>query len=156
MKLIPVDPDNDHHLQVLWDLLAQREPWQNISHKEMPTPAQHCRFVANHPYEAWYIIRVGDYLHIPPDILPTGEANVGAIYLSKPGGPSIPGNEIGIDISRPYQGLGYGARAIKLLMEMHGPRRYVANTAPGNEASQALFKSLGFKLVQHSYARDLA
>ena len=40
-------------------------------------------------------------------------------------------------------------------MEMHGERRYIANTAPGNEASQALFKSLGFKLCQFTFAKEV-
>jgi RimJ/RimL family protein N-acetyltransferase len=143
VRLIPVDPHNATHLKVLWELLEQRPAENNISHREMPTMAQHCRFVANAPYEFWGLIDVDHHI-------------IGAIYLSKPGGPSVLGNEIGIDIFRVHQGKGYGAQAVKLLMEMHGPRRYVANTAPGNEASQALFKSLGFKLCQYTYALEAA
>jgi RimJ/RimL family protein N-acetyltransferase len=153
VKLIPVDSSNEQHVQVLWDLLAQRQPWQNISHSEMPTPAQHCRFVANHPYEAWYLIEAAVH---DPGAGTLWAGIVGAIYLSKPGGPSVPGNEIGIDILAPFWGFGLGKKAISLLMEFHGPRRYIANVAPGNEASQALFKSLGFKLCQHTYSLEAA
>ena len=141
MKLIPIR-HYENSVRILWDLLEQRDPSQNISHKEMPTREAHEHFCLFHPYADWNIIDV--------DGKPTG-----AIYLSKAGSPSVPGNEIGIDLFREHQGKGYGTQAVKLLMEMHGPRRYCANTSPGNEASQALFKSLGFRLVQHTYAKEV-
>ena len=140
MKLIPIE-DRSDAAHILWDLLAQRSPEQNISHKEMPSWDDHVSFVRNHPYAFWALIE-------------TASGIVGAIYLSKPGGPSVPGNEIGIDIFSWAQGQGHGTEAVKLLMEMHGPLRFIANTAPGNEASQALFKSLGFRLVQFTYAKE--
>lgn len=146
MKLIPVDPGNDNHLKALFYLLDDRPPENNISHREMPTWEQHNAFVANHPYEFWGLIDPARYHFV--------DHFVGAIYLSKPGSPSVPGNEIGIDIFKEFQGKGYGTQAVKLLMEMHGERRYIANTAPTNEASQALFKSLGFKLCQFTFAKE--
>lgn len=155
MKLIPIFDlaleSTKHPAKVLWDLLDQRSPENNISHRQMPSWDEHVAFVQGHPYEAWYLIvdvirdrRAPAY---SPEV-------IGAIYLSKPGSPSVPGNEIGIDIFKEYQGKGYGTQAVKLLMEMHGERRYIANTSPTNEASQALFKSLGFKLVQHTFALE--
>ncbi len=141
MRLIPVSARDYFAPAVLWDLLEQRPPENNISHKEMPKWVDHVAFVENHPYEFWGLIQVDGVC-------------VGAIYLSKPGSPSIPGNEIGIDIFKRHRGKGYGKQAVKMLMEMHGDRRYIANTAPGNEASQALFKSLGFKLCQYTYASE--
>lgn len=141
MKLIPVEREDLWATQILWDLLVQRPAENNISHREMPTWEEHALFVRENPYADWRIIDVD-------------RQSIGAIYLSKPGSPSVPGNEIGIDIFKEFQGKGYGAQAVKMLMEMHGARRYCANTSPTNEASQALFKSLGFKLCQFTFAKD--
>lgn len=140
MKLIPIENRSDA-IQILWDLLAQRDSSQNISHKCMPTPDGHVAFVVNHPYLAWYLIDAAGI--------------VGAIYLSLPSSPSVPGNEIGIDIFKQYQGKSFGTEAVKLLMEMHGPRRYIGNVSPSNEASQALFKGLGFRLCQYTYELEV-
>jgi RimJ/RimL family protein N-acetyltransferase len=144
VKLIPVDPANEQHVRVTWDVLAQRRAEENISHREMPTLAQHCRFLAKHPYEAFNVIEVDDVL-------------VGKIYLTfPPAAPSLPGNEIGFDILREHQRKGYASQAIKLLMQMHGPRRYIFNVNPKNEASRALIESLGGSLCQHTYELEAA
>ena len=140
MKLIPIE-DRSDAAHILWDLLAERPANANISHREMPTWDAHVAFVRNNPYAFWGLIE-------------TMHGIVGAIYLSKPGGPSVPGNEIGIDIFSWAQGQGHGTEAVKLLMEMHGDRRYIANVSPRNEASQALFKSLGFRLCQFTFAKE--
>lgn len=116
--------------QVLYDLLRERDETINISHKRMPSWDEHIRFVESAPYEAWYLI-------CDPDPL-------GSIYLSRQ-------NEIGVFVFKEYQGLGYGRRAIKALMEKHGKRRYLANINPRNERSANLFASLGFNLIQHTY-----
>ena len=142
MKLIPV-ARYIGAVHVLWKLLAQRDLSQNISHREMPTWEAHCLFVLGHPYQSW-------------DIIEVDERAIGAIYLSKPGGPSVPGNEIGIDLFPDYRHKGLGKQAVQMLMERHGNLRYTANTAPANEASQALFKSLGFKLAQFTYVLEAA
>ena len=70
---------------------------------------------------------------------------VGAIYLTM-------NNEIGIGIFSWAQGQGYGPAAIMLLMTEYGPRRFLANVAPGNEVSRAMFEKLGFKHVQDTFA----
>lgn len=100
----------------------------SISHRAMPSWSDHIKFMESKPYEAWYII--GD--------------DYGVCYLSKQ-------NEIGVFLFREFRGMGYGPRAIKALMAKHGPRRYLANVNPRNEASATVFRNLGFKLVQHTY-----
>ena len=35
-------------------LLAEREPHENISHREVPTWADHCAFMQSRPHAAWY------------------------------------------------------------------------------------------------------
>jgi RimJ/RimL family protein N-acetyltransferase len=117
--------------QILYQLLHEREPHVNISHRVMPTWQQHRKFIEQRPYRAWYLIKAGsDY--------------VGAIYLTSM-------NEIGIGILAQCQGHGFGARAVRLLMRRHGRRRYLANLNPRNDRSRRMFERLGFAIIQHTY-----
>ena len=54
----------------LYTLLSQRRSSVNISHKKMPTYAEHIRFVKSKPYSKWYILSYQ-------------RKKIGAIYLSK-------------------------------------------------------------------------
>lgn len=117
--------------QVLYDLLSERDETVNISHRRMPTWAEHVQFVESGPYRAWYLICYGDCC--------------GACYLTR-------NDEIGVQIFKKYQGWGIGPAAVMALMEKHGPRRYLANINPHNERSASMFCRLGFNLVQHTYA----
>ena len=62
----------------LYELLKNKDPNANISHKTMPNYDKHVEFVISEPYTSWYIIKAD-------------KKNVGAIYLSKQ-------DEIGISI----------------------------------------------------------
>jgi RimJ/RimL family protein N-acetyltransferase len=130
-------PDNLLVVLFLYELLAERDPVANISHRVMPTFDQHRKFVESRPYQAWYVIQS------------SGE-NVGAIYLTQPARPSQAGDEIGIHISKARRGFGYGKQAIRMLMQMHPKDRYLANIAPSNTRSLILFGDLGFELCQHT------
>ena len=46
----------DHQVKALYDLLARRD--YAISHRQMPSFAQHSDFVRSHPYLAWYLVKV--------------------------------------------------------------------------------------------------
>lgn len=130
MKLIPVHSRPDAVLH-LWMLLKERTPEQSISHRVMPTWDDHVEFVESHPYQFWALIE--------NDI-----EVVGACYLSKQ-------NEIGISIYAEHRGNGYGPRAVKALMQMMGPRDYLANVNPENDASARMFEDMGFSICQHTY-----
>jgi RimJ/RimL family protein N-acetyltransferase len=117
----------------LYELLKEREPHQNISHREMPSYEEHVAFVDSRPYRQWYVIFNGDIV-------------IGAIYLSKQ-------NEIGIFIAKEYQGKGHGKTAICLLMNRHPSERFLANINPLNGRSIDVFLDLGFELVQLTYAK---
>lgn len=123
------------HVLALYDLLAERTPEQSISHKWMPTYPQHVEFVRSEPYAAWYVAEQAGNI-------------VGAVYLSR-------ADEIGVSIFRSCQRRGYASCAVHLLMRMHPRQRYLANVNPLNEPSAALFRSLGFYLVQHTYAKEV-
>jgi RimJ/RimL family protein N-acetyltransferase len=122
--------------RLLWELLAERDLVANISHKGMPTWEGHCAFVDQRPYAAWYIIQAD------------GVA-VGAIYLTR-------GDEIGVGIFKDHRRRGYASQAISLLMQAHGPRRYLANIAPLNDRSRGMFQGLGFRHVQDTFALEHA
>lgn len=119
--------------EFLYRLLEIRlgEPGINISHRKMPVMEEHVRFVASHPYEAWYLIK-------------SKGINVGAVYLSKR-------DEIGIYVLKEHRNAGLATRAIQLLMFDHPRPRYFANINPDNEVSVAFFRGLGFHLIQHTY-----
>jgi RimJ/RimL family protein N-acetyltransferase len=89
----------------------------------MPTIEQHFNFVSYRPYAAWYLAVVEGIM-------------VGATYLTHQ-------REIGVGILKSRCGNGYAKSAITELMRLH-PGRFLANINPANEASIALFKSLGF------------
>lgn len=140
VRLVDVYSEPEAEL-VLYGLLREREPVHNISHKTLPTWEEHVAFVAPRPYQAWYLII--------DDILP-----VGAIYLTKPPEKSRAGDEIGVFIFKAYQRRGYARAAVRELMRIHGPRRYLANINPANTSSIKLFNALGFRHIQNTYELD--
>lgn len=117
--------------QLLYQLLQERKPHVNISHRVMPTWQQHCKFIARRPYSAWYLVKSG------PDY-------VGAVYLTM-------ANEIGLSILARWQGLGLGPRAVRLMMRKHARQRYLANINPRNKRSIRMFQRMGFKIIQETY-----
>ena len=120
----------------LYELLKERDATKvNISHREMPSFEAHMAFVDSKPYREWFVIfEEWGNVEMGP---------IGAIYLSKD-------NEIGIFISKAYQGKGYGKKAVRLLMQINPGKRFLANIAPGNVRSLAMFEKMGFELKQLS------
>jgi RimJ/RimL family protein N-acetyltransferase len=115
----------------LYNLLKERDPRANISHKIMPSYKQHVKFISSKPYFKWYIIEYG--IH-----------KAGSIYLTK-------NNEIGIFLKKSLQGHNIGKVALKLLIEKNPRTRYLANTSPKNKKSICFFKKNGFKLISYTY-----
>lgn len=117
----------------LYQHLAERTPEQSISHKAMPTFLQHREFVDRHPYAAWYMILNGK----------SNAEIIGNIYLTKH-------REVGIHITRPARGQGYGRAALEQMRALH-PGRILANINPKNEPSIAFFKQHGARLLQLTF-----
>jgi RimJ/RimL family protein N-acetyltransferase len=136
MRLIEVNPEYVPQVEFLYDLLAERDPVANISHREMPTFQNHWDFVKSRPYKVWCMVYADD-------------DPVGAVYLTQQ-------NEIGVFISEAEQRNGYGKQAVELLMQMHPSKRFLANIAPGNARSLAMFEKLGFWLIQLTLAKETA
>ena len=120
---------SDHRF--LYQHLKERNPSANISHKKMPTYAEHVKFVMSRPYSKWYII-----IH--------KNKKVGTIYLTKQ-------NEIGIFIKNKMQDKLIGQKTLEILMEKNPRKRYLANVSPKNKKSSHFFTRNGFKLIQYTY-----
>ena len=60
----------DSDSKFLFELLKERDPRANISHKKMPSYNEHLKFVKSKPYTKWYIILKSKH-------------RIGSIYLSK-------------------------------------------------------------------------
>lgn len=129
MQLNDVYSPHEYQINVaiLYGLLKNRlnYPNINISHKEMPTPAQHYDFVRNKPYLGWYLISDKDKF-------------IGSIYVGKE-------NNIGIHILEEHQHKGCGRKTLQEIMKLYPLPYYLANINPNNSASIAFFSNFGFK-----------
>jgi RimJ/RimL family protein N-acetyltransferase len=127
MTLIDVY-DTPASYAVLFQILEEREPHQNISHLRMPTWQEHVAFVDSHPYTAWYLIAANGY--------------AGTTYLSR-------NDEVGIFLHKEYRGI--GKQVVDALRKRHPRPRYLANINPNNYGSIAFFESMGFRHIQNTY-----
>ena len=115
----------------LYNLLKERDPLANISHKKMPSYHEHVLFVSSKPYSKWYVILYG--------------ANkVGAIYITTQ-------NEIGIFIKKSFQDKQIGSVVLKKLIQKNPKKRYLANVSPKNKNSINFFKKNKFRLIQYTF-----
>ena len=87
----------DSDSKFLFELLKERDPRANISHKKMPSYNEHLKFIKSKPYTKWYIIL-------------KSKDRIGSIYLSK-------NDEIGIFLSKKYQGKSIGNDALIELIQ---------------------------------------
>ena len=115
----------------LYELLKERVPTTNISHRKMPTYNEHVDFVQSQPYSKWYIIYYG-------------RNKVGSIYLSKQ-------NEVGIFVKKAFFSKGIATDTLKMLMNLNPRKRFLANINPKNKKSVKFFKNNKFKILQHTY-----
>lgn len=124
----------------LYELMKEREPEMNISHRGLPRWDEHVAFIRRRPYRFWYLIEVD---------------GAWAGYIS-----ATADNEIGVVIRKAYRGQGLGPKAIKALITLHYPNpgvpsernnRWLANINPENEHSKHVFQKLGFRKLQETF-----
>jgi RimJ/RimL family protein N-acetyltransferase len=114
----------------LYELLKEREGFESISHKRMPSIKEHFEFIDSIPYKYWFLINNEE------------QQTVGAIYLTDK-------NEIGVGIFKDHRRKGYARGAIeKLILEVADGGPFHANINPENQKSIDLFESMGFKQSQ--------
>lgn len=125
----------------LYRLLSERPAEANISHAKMPSMDEHVKFVRSMPYRYWGIVS-----NLPG-------RDVGAVYVTEE-------NEVGVAIAREYQRQGYAEAALRDLLRavdplpaLAGKRRgaFIANVAPANQRSHALFQKLGGRPIEITY-----
>lgn len=129
MQTIEIKPVKRSDYHFLYELLGERDPKANISHKKMPTWDEHVRFNNYNPYKKDYVIWLGD-------------ERVGRLYISL-------NDEIGIFFTKKCQRKGYGKSILKQILKNGG--RFLANVSPSNKDAQRFFEGMGFKLVQYTY-----
>jgi len=115
----------------LYELLKERDPKNNISHKKMPTFSQHVKFVKSKPYSKWYII----YFN---------KEKCGTVYLTKL-------NEIAFQLKKEYFHKKIEDYVLELILKKNTCSRYLANVNPNNKKKIAFFKKNEFKLIQYTY-----
>ena len=115
----------------LYELLKNKDPNANISHKKMPSYDEHVEFVMSKPYTNWYVIEYD-------------KKNVGSIYLSKQ-------DEIGISINNDYEYDQIVKSALELLMKLNQRKRYLANTSSKDVRSQEFLLKNGFTSLEYVY-----
>ena len=130
-SLIGLKSVTNSDVKFLFDLLKERDPRVNISHRKMPTYSQHTKFIKSKPYSKWYIIL-------------KSKQKIGSIYLSK-------NDEIGIFVSKKFQGKNIGNYALSELIKKNPRKRFLANVNPKNKKSISFFKNNNFKLIQYTF-----
>ena len=115
----------------LYDLLKNREPIENISHKKMPTYKQHTLFINSKPYSRWYIILYQ-------------KEKIGTIYLSKL-------DEIGVHLVEQFMGKKLYKEIVSKLMEKNPRKRYLVNVGIKNKKLSKLIESYGFNKIQTTF-----
>ena len=130
-SLTKLKPVSKSDYRFLYDLLKERNPRANISHKKMPTYRQHVSFVSSKPYSKWYVILYDD-------------RKVGSLYLSKQ-------NEIGISFVDSSFHNQLGNHVLKLLIKKNPRKRYLANVSPLNKKLQNFFIHNNFTQLEYTY-----
>ena len=120
-------------IRFLFDLLKNRDPIANISHKKMPSYNQHTQFVKSKPYSKWYIIL-------------KEKEKVGSIYLSK-------NNEIGLSILKSEKTKTIQKLALNELIKKNPRKRFLVNINPKNKNLISFFKKNDFKLIQYTFEK---
>lgn len=124
--------NNPKYINILYELLKERNSKININHSKLPSLKEHKKFVDSKPYEMWDFIEVCGIV-------------VGSLCVTKK-------DEVGIFIFKKHQNKGYGKKALTALLWVHSGR-LLANINLKNKRSIALFKKLGFKHIQNTYER---
>jgi RimJ/RimL family protein N-acetyltransferase len=132
-SLIGLKSVTNFDVKFLFDLLKERDHRVNISHRKMPTYSQHTKFIKSKPYSKWYIIL-------------KSKQKIGSIYLSK-------NDEIGIFLSKKFQGKNVGNFVLNELMKKNPRKRFLANVNPKNKKSISFFKNNNFKLIQYTFEK---
>lgn len=140
--LIPVEEWGGDAVHFLYQLLGERRPEVNISHKAMPSFEEHEAFVRSKPYSEWWLVATRS--SIGEGMKSYSVECVGVCYLTHQ-------NEIGLQISADQQRMGRATAVLRILLERYKERRLIANVSIKNDVSRALFEKFGFVHIQNTF-----
>lgn len=124
-----------NHVEILYELLKERDSTINIHYSELPDFKKHKRFVNKKPYVGWFFIK-------------DDEEICGSVLLDNRKGE----NEIGVFIFKKFHRKGYATKAVKLLMDrFRNVKKFICFINPKNKKSIVFFKGLGFRHIQNTY-----
>ena len=124
------------HKKELFKLLQERNFY--ISHNKDVSYKQHCKFVDNHPYRAWFLIELSNQI-------------IGSIYIATD-------NSIGIDLSSKH--LIHIQGVLDILYKKYKPlkginsvrnKNFFINVSEKNKKLKQALKQLGYSPIQISY-----
>ena len=115
----------------LFELLKNREQFENISHKIMPTFKNHEKFVNSKPYFKWYII----YEDLK---------KIGSAYITNQ-------NEISIHFLNIKNYEGFFLESLEIIIKKNPRKRFLLNISPKNKKLKRIVEKNKFKLIQHTY-----
>jgi hypothetical protein len=124
-KIGPSDTD------FLFELLKNRDQFENISHKIMPTFKNHEKFVNSRPYFKWYII----YENLK---------KIGSAYITNQ-------NEIAIHFLNIKNYEGFFLESLEIIIKKNSKKRFLLNISPKNKKLKRIVEKNKFKLIQHTY-----
>jgi len=120
----------------LYELLKNKK--YSISHKKLPSFAQHYKFVKNNPYRKWYLILKSNKY-------------IGSVYISNQ-------NTLGINFLIPTKEL--YELTLKKVLSILSPlpeiksirsKNFLINCSPTNKILIEAIKKLGFDKIQSTY-----
>jgi len=125
----------DDQIRALYDILIKRT--HNISATTSPSIEEHIKFVQNHPYRIWYLVKVNsDY--------------IGSAYLME-------NNCVGINLIRNYD---LFPNIVKTILKKHKPLKeiksvrppyFYINIAPDNEEVETQLMKLQAQKIQSTF-----
>jgi hypothetical protein len=115
----------------LFELLKNRDQFENISHKIMPTFKNHETFVNSKPYFKWYII----YEDLK---------KIGSAYITNQ-------NEIAIHFLNIKNYEGFFLESLEIIIKKNLRKRFLLNISPKNKKLKRIVEKNKFKLIQHTY-----
>jgi len=127
---------DESQIKVLFQLLKNRK--HNISNTSLPTINSHIKFVKNHPYRAWYLIK-------------SNENYIGTTYVME-------NNCIGISLILDVSNF---PKIIELISKKHKPLKeiksvrpsnFCINIVPNNKRIESQLNKLGAKKIQSTYS----
>ena len=139
--LVKLKEVTERNAEFLYDMLKERDPTINVTHKKLPSFNKHLEFIKSKPYDAWYIIEIES-------------KQVGHIYIDNK-------NRIGWFIKREFKGFGFVIPAFEELKILHKRKNYLGKVNPNNFEAQNLLTKLKFVLkntypdyLLYEYASD--